>query len=258
MDISRTSGSEAVGTRAESWPADACLSVLSAHLGDAALSCGSFLAEQARQRPVTVMTLFTAADGGRPSLAARAFLRRHNARSAAGLYARGRTEDRLALRSIGVTGIHFNLPDALFRRRASSRPMHVASVLLPELTNVYPTTRRHVARGRISPHDQPLLAALHKRVLVATAANDVILAPLGLGGQVDDVLAHEVGKGLSSRRKVGWYADQPGEGLVPAGCRRVKVEAQPQVKADLAAGYGSFADRPPHASEEYVYLPSFG
>ena len=243
-----------------------CIIVLSPHLDDAALSCGSLLAWAAAYRPVTVMTLFTASAGARPSLSARAFLRQCNARSAAALFEQRRAEDRLALRSIGVTGVHLGLPDALFRRREDSRLPRIARDLVPELDCVYPTFRRHISGGRMSPHDRPLLDALEKRILLASGKRDLILAPLGLGGHVDHVITHELGARLSRHRSIGWYADQPyalragGPGGAPASTERVLHEVNRMAKSELIAWYVTQvsalfgAETVPHL-EEYVYLP---
>lgn len=131
-----------------------CIIVLSPHLDDAALSCGSLLARAAASQPVTVMTLFTHSEGARPSLSARAFLHQCNARSAPALFEQRRAEDRMALRSIGVTGVHLGLPDALFRRRKNSpfpriaRAGARAGLRLPD----FPAAHRD--RPGIS-HDQP-------------------------------------------------------------------------------------------------------
>lgn len=245
-----------------------CVVVLSPHLDDAALSCGSLLTRAAASIPVTVMTLFTTSEG-RPTLSARAFLHQCNARQAPALYDQRRAEDRLALRSIGVTGIHFGLPDALFRRRASVYP-RIARTLLPELDCVYPTFRRHISRGRVSPHDEKLRAELEHRILLATTKHDLVLAPLGLGRHVDHVLTHELGKALSRKRTVGWYADQPyalragaagSAESAPVGTERVEYEVDQIAKARLIAWYGTqvsplFGDGEVPALEEYVYLPA--
>jgi LmbE family N-acetylglucosaminyl deacetylase len=252
-------------TGADSWQEHDCIVVLSPHLDDAALSCGSLLARAATFMPVTVMTLFTTSEG-RPTLSARAFLNQCNARKAPPLYAQRRAEDRLALRSIGVTGVHFGLPDALFRRRASGYP-RIARTLLPELDCVYPTFRLHISQGRVSRWDKRLLGELEKRVLLATTKRDLILAPLGLGNHVDHVLTHQLGKALSRKRTVGWYADQPyalraGEEVpTPVDAERVEHEVDQVAKARLIAWYGTqvaplFGNAQVPAMDEYVYLPA--
>ncbi len=252
-------------TGADSLQDHDCIVVLSPHLDDAALSCGSLMARAATTTPVTVMTLFTTSQG-RPSLSARAFLRQCNARKAPALYAQRRSEDRMALRSIGVTGIHFGLPDALFRRRESGYP-RIARTLIPELDCVYPTFRLHISQGRVSPYDQRLLAELEQRVLLATTENDLILAPLGLGRHVDHVLTHQLGKALSRNRTVGWYADQPyalrgaEQVPVPAGAERLEHQVDPVAKARLITWYGTqvaplFGTAEVPDLDEYVYLPT--
>ncbi|GLY18691.1 PIG-L family deacetylase [Kineosporia rhizophila] len=240
--------------------------VLSPHLDDAALSCGSLIARAAISQPVTVMTLFTSSTAGRVSLSARAFLRQCNARSASLLFEQRRAEDRVALRSIGVTGVHLGLADALFRQREKSRLLRIASRLVPELSCVYPTFRRHIDAGRVSPHDRPLLDALEKRILLASGKGDLVLAPLGLGGHVDHVFTHELGARLSRHRSIGWYADQPyvlragAPGEAPTNTERVVHEVDRGVKTELISWYGTQVtalfgtETVPHL-EEYVYLP---
>ncbi|GAB3246687.1 hypothetical protein GCM10027456_17560 [Kineosporia babensis] len=254
---------------ADSLQEHASIIVLSPHLDDAALSCGSLLAQTSPYTPVTVMSLFTSCHGQRPSLSARAFLNQCNARRAPALYSRRRAEDKVALREIGATGVHFGLHEALFRRRKDPRIPRFARRLLPELDCVYPTYRLHVSRGRISPHDEPLLANLERRVRLASSKHDLILAPLGLGDHVDHVITHQLGKVLSAKRTVGWYADQPyayragREVPTPGGTRRVKHEVDQKQKAKLVSWYGSqagplFGGRAVPELEEYVYLPVRG
>ncbi|MET1004910.1 MAG: hypothetical protein ABWX96_05155, partial [Propionibacteriaceae bacterium] len=127
--------------------------VLSAHLGDAALSCGYLMSQLAAETPVTVMTLFTHALHGTPTRTARAFLEKRNAVRAPALYNQRRTEDLMALRSINVTGIHFGQPDALFRRRPDLQVPKPVRALVPELGAIYPTYRRHIIGGVVSAFD---------------------------------------------------------------------------------------------------------
>ncbi|GLY19258.1 PIG-L family deacetylase [Kineosporia rhizophila] len=243
----------------------ASIIILSPHLDDAALSCGSLIAQTSPLTPVTVMTLFSSCNGQRPAHPARAFLRQSNARRAQPLYSRRRAEDKVALRSIGATGVHFGFQDALFRRRKDSRVPRLAARWLPELDCVYPT-QAHMSRGRIAEPDQPLLPVLEQRVSLATTREDLILAPLGRAGHVDHVITHELGKALSGSRTVGWYAEQPGvlrEGgnvLAPEGTERVKYEVDHDEKAGFIGWYGSqlgllFGGKSIPDLEEYVFLP---
>ncbi|MBT0774097.1 hypothetical protein KIH74_34445 [Kineosporia sp. J2-2] len=239
--------------------------VLSPHLGDAALSCGYLMSQLALRSPVTVMTLFTHSQGN-PSRTARAYLNKRNARLAPPLYNQRRTEDILALRSIQVTGVHFGLPDALWRRRDDPRVPKVAGDLLPEVSVIYPTYRWHIASGQVSPHDKQLRADLVQRVLLTTSADDVILAPLGLSRHVDRVLANQVGNALIGKRTVGFYADQPDaqkleEALpAPKGMEQLKFDVDQHAKAVLLERYAThtrwvLGKRIP-ALDETVFLPS--
>jgi len=245
---------------------DAAILVLSPHLDDAVLSCGSFLAAASVGRPVTVITLFTACSTGRVTLSARSYLRQCNARRAGDLYEQRRVEDRIALRGIGVTAVHYDLPDALFRRHRRSRVPARVAALLPELDCVYPTFRFHVARGRIASADLPLLDELQRRVLLMSSPQDLVLAPLGLGSHVDHVLTHELGRRLVPGRRVGWYADQPyllrgaGPARAPVGHSRINCPGEASVKAELVAGYRTqvaalFDGGPVPELEEHIYLP---
>lgn len=238
--------------------------VLSAHLGDAALSCGYLLSQLALSTPVTVMTLFTHSQGS-PTRTARSFLRERNARQAPALYAQRRTEDTLALRSINVTAVHFGLPDALFRRRTDRALPKPVEAAVPELEVVYPTYRQHINRGVVSAFDEPLIDELEQRVEVATSADDIILAPLGLSRHVDRVLTNQLGWRLARHRTVGYYADQPDaqalDGAVrsPDGTEQLKFDVDQHAKAQWLELYSAhvravLGRRIPNL-DEYVFLP---
>lgn len=74
------------------------------------------------------------------------FVRQCNARRVKDLFEQRRAEGRVALRGIGVTGVHLGLPDAVFRRRRGSRVPGPVRSPLPELDCVYLTFRWQVAR----------------------------------------------------------------------------------------------------------------
>ncbi|QKW09736.1 PIG-L family deacetylase [Streptomyces sp. NA04227] len=135
------------------------LVVLSPHLDDAVLSCGGLIAHARRRVPVTVVTLFSAADGPPYTLSARRCLQLAGVSDARTLYEARRTEDRAVLGGLGVDWHHSGLTEGLFRRKPGYGPPDGRPVnrLLPELGHVYPTYRWHVARGRISPYDRAVL-----------------------------------------------------------------------------------------------------
>jgi LmbE family N-acetylglucosaminyl deacetylase len=240
--------------------------VLSAHLGDAAFSCGYLLSQVSGVAPVTVMSLFTHGLHGTPTRTARAYLAKRNARQAPTLYNQRRTEDLLALRSINVTGIHFGIPDALFRGRPDRQVPKPVTTVVPELGVIYPTYRRHIMGGVVSALDEPLLDELEQRVLLASSEDSVILAPLGLSGHVDRVLANQLGWQLARERTVGYYADQPdaqkleGHIPVPAGLEQLKFDVDQHAKAILLERYSTHTraelGRRIPTLDEYVYLPA--
>ncbi|GLY28351.1 hypothetical protein [Kineosporia sp. NBRC 101731] len=241
--------------------------VLSSHLGDAALSCGYLMSQLSASTPVTVMTVFTHSQGN-PTRTARAYLEKRNARKAPALYNQRRTEDLIALRSIGVTGVHFGFADALFRRRPDNRLPKIANDLVPELSVIYPTYRWHIAQGKVSPLDEKLLSDLEQRLLFTTGEDDVILAPIGLSNHVDRVLVHELGLRMAKHRTVGFYAEQPDaqklEGDVPApkGTELVKFDVDLHAKAQLLERFTTHTrailGRRVPALDEYVFMPTAG
>jgi LmbE family N-acetylglucosaminyl deacetylase len=181
--------------------------VLSPHLDDAVLSCGALLAAVAPRAPVTVVTVFTAADAPPHTLAARSFLRSCAVPDAAALYAARRAEDRAVLDGMGVRHRHLGLPDALFRRRDT--PVRGLARWVPELGHRYPTYRFDIARGRVSRGDAALVDRLAGTVaeLVAGTGARVLLCPLGVGRHVDHLLTRAVGPRFADR--VVYYAEFP-------------------------------------------------
>lgn len=211
------------GTPVLALPEGARLVVVSPHLDDAALSCGELLSRPGRAATAVVLTLFTECSAPR-TLSAGAYLRQCGvpADRAGRLYADRRGEDSAALDRLGVRWAHAGLEDALFRKREDAPPgwrvaaRAAAGRLLPELLHVYPTYRWHVARGRVSPRDAGVVARVAS-LLDAEVAREgalgpvVLVAPLGVGGHVDHVLARDAARDAGRRAgtPVLHYADVP-------------------------------------------------
>ncbi|MFJ9723877.1 PIG-L deacetylase family protein [Streptomyces sp. NPDC101209] len=191
------------------------LVVLSPHLDDAVLSCGALMAHTRQHVQVTVVTLFTTGAPPPYTLSARRFLRLSGMRDAEELYAARRAEDRDVLTAMGITWRHVGFTEGLFRRKSlrGRGGARGASRLLPERDHVYPTYRRHLAAGRISPHDGELLRTLTRTVRSLGApdpsggAGPLLLAPLAVGGHVDHLLVRTAAE--TSRRHVVYYGDFP-------------------------------------------------
>lgn len=182
--------------------------VLSPHLDDAALSCGGLIAHAARRTEVTVATLFTEAGGAPYTLSARRYLNQVGADSAQALYQQRRAEDRAALEPKSITCIHAGLTEALFRRRPIRTTRRLAAHLLPELAHIYPVYRLHLTSGRIAPADAGTLQDADDFIQqVADSDRHLLVAPLGVGGHVDHVLARSAAERSGAR--VVYYSDFP-------------------------------------------------
>ena len=183
---------------------------LSAHLDDAVLSCGGLIASLARQCPLTVATVFTAALAPPHTRAARSFLRQCSAPDAGTLFADRRAEDRDVLAGLGVSHLHLGATDALFRTR---EPRGAALARLgravPELVHRYPTYRFDIARGRIAAGDRALIACLTAQVADLTSAlgTRIVLCPIGIGRHVDHLITRTAGE--RGAPHVVYYSDFP-------------------------------------------------
>ncbi|MFF7443108.1 PIG-L deacetylase family protein [Streptomyces sp. NPDC008122] len=246
--------------------------VLSPHLDDAVLSCGALLGWAGRRAPVTVATLFTEAAPPPYTLSARQYLRQTRARDAEQLYADRRAEDRRVLELLDVEWRHVGLVDGLFRRLPRSRPgLGRLAPLLPELEHVYPTYRLHLARGRVSAHDAETLRVAGETIdtLLPARSGGLVLAPLGVGGHADHVLARTAAE--RSGRRVVYYSEFPYNQTAAAdaeftGRHRLvsrSWERDLDRKAELIRGYRTQADALfpggliPRAPEVYL-LPGAG
>ncbi|SED91245.1 PIG-L deacetylase family protein [Streptomyces sp. TLI_105] len=251
---------------------DVPMIVLSPHLDDAVLSCGALLGWAGRRAPVTVATLFTEAAPPPYTLSARRYLRQIRAGDAEELFADRREEDRRVLELLGVDWRHVGLVDGLFRRLPRARPgVGRLAPLLPELAHVYPTYRLHLSRGRVSEHDAETLRVAGETIeaLLPARSGGLVLAPLGVGGHADHVLARTAAE--RSGRRVVYYSDFPYDQTAAAdaeftGRHRLVARAWDRDldrKAELVRGYRTQADalfpggRIPRAPEVYL-LPATG
>ncbi|MEU1231046.1 PIG-L family deacetylase [Streptomyces sp. NPDC005828] len=225
--------------------------VLSPHLDDAVLSCGALLGWAGRRAPVTVATLFTEAAPPPYTLSARQYLRQTRACDAEQLYADRRAEDRRVLELLGVDWRHVGLVDGLFRRLPRSRPgLGRLAPLLPELEHVYPTYRLHLARGRVSAHDAETLRVAGETIdtLLPARSGGLVLAPLGVGGHADHVLARTAAE--RSGRRVVYYSEFPYNQTAAADAEFTgrhhlvarSWERDLDRKAELIRGYRTQAD----------------
>jgi LmbE family N-acetylglucosaminyl deacetylase len=251
------------------WPGSPLI-VLSPHLDDAVLSCGELIVHAAERTEVIVATLFTEAGPPPHTLSARRYLRQVGAPDAGMLYRQRRSEDRAALESAGVAYVmHAGLIDAPYRRRPVTGHRRQWARMLPELEHVYPVHRLHVVSGHIAPSDFGTLRDACRFVQrLADRGPALVLAPLGVGGHVDHVLARAAAE--RSGAPIAYYSDFPYNQHYQADesfIRRNRlVEArsvQPtEAKATLIRAYGTQAralfpgDRIPLAPEVFFCSPS--
>jgi LmbE family N-acetylglucosaminyl deacetylase len=219
---------------------------VSPHLDDAVLSCAALMRAMTARAPVTVVTLFSAADRPPHTRAARTFLAQCAAGPGAGqLFAERRREDVDVLAGLGVRHVHLGHPDALFRRRRDpSGLLRHAGRLLPELEHRYPTFRFDIALGRVSRGDRALREQITGQV-TDLARGAVVFAPLGVGRHVDHLLGRAVGEHLGAVL----YADFPYTARDPGGEAAAAGPLRPwtwadgvDAKASVIAGYRTQVD----------------
>jgi GlcNAc-PI de-N-acetylase len=220
--------------------------VLSAHLDDAVLSCGSLIIHAAGRTSVTVATLFTEAAPPPYTLSARRHLHQVAAPDAESLYRQRRVEDRAALEPMGVSCVHAGLTEAQYRLRRRARSRRSLVGLLPEFNHIYPVYRWHVVSGRVAPDDAGTLenacSFIRRVTCLGPAGQPLVLAPLGVGGNVDHVLVRMAAEHSGAR--IVYYSDFPYNQRQPpddAFIRRnslVEVQWLPTVaKLDLIRAY---------------------
>jgi LmbE family N-acetylglucosaminyl deacetylase len=164
---------------------------LSPHLDDAVLSCGARIAALATAgRQVRVVTLFAADEPERPPSPLAADLRRWWNLPAGGIARARRAEDAAACAALGALAEPWDLPEAPYRLAADG------SVLYPTLATLY---------GEVAPSDRALEDEIARR-LVALGEVE-LLAPLGVGGHVDHLLARRAAERLG--RDLAYYEEFP-------------------------------------------------
>lgn len=159
------------------------LALISPHLDDAALSCAALMAD-ARQRriDVLVITLFN----GRPDTPLSSPAARFHARCGLAdgdAMAKRECEDDLALGSLGARTVRLDLPEALYRKNRRLEPVYAsdASIFREKMT------RRCAFLGTVQRG---------MRNAVEAIGPDLVLAPLGIGGHIDHLLAREAARAL--------------------------------------------------------------
>lgn len=159
------------------------IALLSPHLDDAVLSCGSLIADATvRGIDVLVITLFN----GRPEPPVSPAAARFHARCGhtdENAMAEREREDDQALSLLGARTIRLGLPEALYRK--DDRGRHVYNGDTDIFVQQLPQARDFLD-----------VVADGTRSVVETAEPDLVLAPLGVGGHIDHLLVREAARAL--------------------------------------------------------------
>jgi LmbE family N-acetylglucosaminyl deacetylase len=160
---------------------------LSPHLDDAVLSCGGLIASQVAAGETVVVLTACAGDpppGPLSDFAQELLLRwgKGSVPSPA-----RRAEDRMACGRLGASVLHFDVPDAIYRRQTDG-------------TVLYPSER--AIFGPVHLADKPLIDSLAAKIAAACPEDSRLYSPLGIGNHVDHLLTR-----LAAERAHGglWY-----------------------------------------------------
>ncbi len=185
---------------------------LSPHFDDVALSCGGLVWEQVQHgEPVSIWTMCA---GEPPPGRLSPFARQLHARWQADYDAPAnrRDEDVRSCRILGVSLLHFTLPDCIYRR--------------DPITGAFMYTTEESLNGPLQSGDARVVSGLRLELKRLLPPAPTLICPLALGNHVDHQLTRQAAEGLSVNRL--YYADFP------------YVLRYPEKAADLeAAGWSS-------------------
>jgi LmbE family N-acetylglucosaminyl deacetylase len=172
----------------------------SPHLDDAVLSAGGLIHAQARSGlPVEVWTFMCGLPENRTlSDFAREMHAKWQTTSIEQTVALRRAEDRTATSMLGAKPIHFDFPDAIYRRGPDGDALYGEPL-------------------GVSAHelDAPLPRRIADAMQHQLAPDDVIVCPFAIGGHIDHVLvraaAQELGRPLLHMADIPYYLNHPDE-----------------------------------------------
>ncbi len=182
---------------------------VSPHLDDAIFSAGGLISELSGKVPMTVINVFTSSGDSKNTLSAKAFLKQCGYKSKEKLFTDRIDEDKAIFDTLGIKVINLGEVDALWRQKDGFISKILRNIL-PELSNIYPTYKFHICRGKISNNDQKLIERLSCR-LVNLLPNDnyLIFSPFGIGKHVDHLVTRETCLSMVPREKLIFWADFP-------------------------------------------------
>jgi LmbE family N-acetylglucosaminyl deacetylase len=170
---------------------------ISPHLDDVALSCGGLVWEQAQAGdPVSIWSICA---GDPPEGSLSNFARSLHARWGTDreAIAKRREEDINSCEKLGAAYRHFDIPDCIYRRTATSSESHPKHLY----------TTEESLFGPIHPADTALIETLGDEISKTIPPESEIVCPLSLGNHVDHCLVRASVE--RTRRDLWYYADYP-------------------------------------------------
>jgi len=207
---------------------------VSPHFDDAALSAGGFLTKISENKKVVVINVFTKGNSGPYTLSASKFLQLSDVYDANYLYEKRAIEDQKALKKKNIQIINLGFVDATFRTINTNIFRKTVGKIIPEMNYVYPIYRLNVLHGKISINDKVLLENLAVRLSKIIKNDDIVFAPLGIGGHVDHRIVNQIVRKLKNT-KVFWrdfpYSSYVSEEII--GNKRVLIYNGEQKSREL-------------------------
>lgn len=160
---------------------------LSPHFDDAILSCGALISWLRKmKKTVYIITLFTKVSSKPYSPQAVDFLNRCNVQNADKLFElRKKENDNVGIKT-GIHIINLKFEDAAWRKNGNGFIYHNAEAQFS---------------GKISSRDKNTQSTIEKEIKIITEnlkSKYVLLAPLGIGGHADHVIARKIAKNFDN------------------------------------------------------------
>jgi LmbE family N-acetylglucosaminyl deacetylase len=167
---------------------------LSPHMDDAILSAGSFLIQlTGKNLPITVVTIFSEFGSLPISWDSRKYIFHSGFLRLSSFIKARKLEEDAVMKALNISSILLKFIDGGFRKTDSGKLIYQNH---DELMN-----------GTISINDVSLIHNIEKRLRVIIKRDDVLVAPLGVGGHADHLIVNKVS--LLFPNKILYWLDQP-------------------------------------------------
>jgi LmbE family N-acetylglucosaminyl deacetylase len=165
---------------------------ISPHFDDAVLSCGGLIWEQTQKGFQVEIWTICAGDAppGRLSTQAVACHTQWGIKSARDVVAARRLENQAAALQVGAETLDFSIPDCIYRRSPTGKPLYPQDVFVP-----------------IDTLEKGLDAEISAVLASELQPGDNVVSPLAIGGHLDHVLTRCASERLD--RPLWYYADIP-------------------------------------------------